>query len=238
MVISQNDMNFEPRWADIVSDSLADSCNIQWRISQVGCWTDYYWNPDWQKIEKEKNPKTLSDPVFGYGYTIYEPCDTTICCARQLKVCRYSQFGVEITDLGMLTEGGDCDTVFAYPPRIALPCYNVCDYLENFNELYPRINESQGETHQDTIITLQNNLVIVTYNQLMFKIMIEQNEASNVEINIFNLLGYPFISKSGNLKSGMNIYELDISNLISGIYVYNVSLDGISVRKGKMYIIR
>jgi hypothetical protein len=235
MVISQNDMDFEPKYDN---NPLTDSCSIQWRISQVSCWADWYWDPTWQKIEKEKNPKTLSDPVFGYGYTIYEPCDTTICCARQLKVCRYSQFGVEITDLGMLTEGGDCDTVFAYPPRIALPCYNVCDYLENFNELYPRINESQGETHQDTIITLQNNLVIVTYNQLMFKIMIEQNEASNVEINIFNLLGYPFISKSGNLKSGMNIYELDISNLISGIYVYNVSLDGISVRKGKMYIIR
>jgi hypothetical protein len=174
------------------------------------------------------------------GLTIYEPCDTTICCARQLKVCRLDQFKVEITDLGMLTEiGVDCDTIFAYPPRTALQCYNVCDYLKDFDELYPKIPpEINGEIHQDTIISIQNNLVVVSYNQFIFKLLIEQSGASNFNIQFFDILGNQFISKSGILKKGINTYEIDLSNLSSGVYLYNISFDSFSYKTGKIKVLR
>jgi hypothetical protein len=246
MVISQNDMNFEPRWADIVSDSLADSCNIQWRISQVGCWSDYYWNPDWQKMEKDKNPKPLGEPnqyPYGRGYTIYEPCDTTICCARQLEVCRYGLDSVKIQDLGSLTEGGDCDTVFAHPPRIALQCYDVCDFLKDLNELQPKMPEKnepeqRGFVLPDTVKITNENILIVYYTQTTLKILLDNIDASHIDVSIYNFTGKLTINKTQRLISGRSLIDMDISCLTTRVYIYSITSDGILVKTGKFYIIK
>jgi hypothetical protein len=242
IVIAQNDMDFEPDWETIVSDSTADSCNIQWRISQVSCWTDYYWDPMWQKMEKEKNPKTLSDPVFGYGYTIYEPCNEE-CCARQLKVCRYGLDSVKIQDLGSLTEGGDCDTVFAHPPRIALQCYDVCDFLKDLNELQPKMPEKnepeqRGFVLPDTVKITNENILIVYYTQTTLKILLDNIDASHIDVSIYNFTGKLTINKTQRLISGRNLIDMDISCLTTGVYIYSITSDGILVKTGKFYIIK
>jgi len=239
MVIAQNDMEFEPSWYKIQNEG-ADTCNIQWRISQVGCWTDWVYDPLAPIIEQKK-PRTQD----GIGtnpnlrWTIYEPCDTTICCARQLEVCRYGIDSVSIRDLGLLTESGvDCDTVYAYPPRTALQCYNVCDYLESFNELYPKIPEFNGELHLDTIQNAPNNLIIVYYDQNFLQVIYDNNNESNLDVSIYNYTGKLTINKTQRMISGRNSIDVDLSSLISGVYLYGIVSNGILVKTGKFQIIK
>ncbi len=38
--------------------------------------------------------------------------------------------------------------------------------------------------------------------------------------------------------AGMNVYEMDISYLFSGIYLYDIIVDGMIVKSGKISIIK
>jgi len=44
--------------------------------------------------------------------------------------------------------------------------------------------------------------------------------------------------KTAVLYKGRNIFEIDISGLITGIYFYKISLDGINKKTGKIYLIK
>lgn len=239
MIIKQNDMDFEPSWETIVTDSTADTCSIQWRVSQVSCWTDWYWDPGWQTIGKNNKPNLQTGGTNpNTGYTIYEPCNED-CCARQLRVCRYGKDSVSIQDLGELTEGGNCDTV----QLRTMDCYDVCDYLKDFDELYPKIpafedSELNEERKIDTVKTMGDDFVIVYYYDNYIRIIFENTVAANVDISIYNITGKLTINKSQKIMSGRKIIEIDISSLISGVYIYRISTDGILVKTGKFHIIR
>jgi hypothetical protein len=241
MVISQNDMDFEPKWTTI--EQGGDTCNIQWRISQVSCWTDYFVsNVPIEKIEKDKDPTPLSDPDpspwIRTGWTIYEPCNED-CCARRFEVCRYDDSTVTIKDLGPLSGTGDCDTVYSHSNQ----CYNVCDFLKDFDELSPKIPiihepELEGSNILDTLKSVNDNLLLVYFDQMNFKVLLNNTESSIIDISIYNFTGRLTINKTQHLISGRNLIELDISSFISGVYTYSITSDGILFKTGKFYVIR
>jgi hypothetical protein len=43
---------------------------------------------------------------------------------------------------------------------------------------------------------------------------------------------------TAELNKGLNSFYLDISNFVSGIYIYNISINGISFNTGKMNIVK
>jgi len=78
----------------------------------------------------------------------------------------------------------------------------------------------------------------ISHTQSIFKVLVKETNASNISINIYNLNGILLKSKAGSLTTGLNNFEIDISKLISGVYLYNITLDGITVKTGKINIVR
>jgi hypothetical protein len=72
----------------------------------------------------------------------------------------------------------------------------------------------------------------------ILKVIIDQTNASNISIDIYDLQSKFLLSKSEVLHNGLSIYDLDISSLSNGIYVYSIEVDGILLHTGKMNIIR
>ena len=100
------------------------------------------------------------------------------------------------------------------PPEIR----QAFDYVPRPGDLYFNINVSSDES--------------------MLRVLVDETNASNIAISIYDINGILQSSKSGNLSQGFNVFEIDISKLISGIYVYSIELDGIKVKTGKINLIK
>ena len=44
--------------------------------------------------------------------------------------------------------------------------------------------------------------------------------------------------KFDKMRKGSNIFNIDLSKLISGVYVYSIIVDGISVKSEKFNVVR
>ena len=55
--------------------------------------------------------------------------------------------------------------------------------------------------------------------------IIEQDEASNATINLFDITGKEVISKQVEIYQGFNQVQLNVEILESGIYFYRISTD-------------
>jgi hypothetical protein len=70
------------------------------------------------------------------------------------------------------------------------------------------------------------------------KLYIDDTNASNLNIRLYNLEGNEMINETFNLSSGTNILELDLSQLISGSYLYDISIDGKRIKSDKLNIVK
>ncbi len=149
-----------------------------------------------------------------------------------------SDFLPEESYSSIVLTDSETGVAFAYPPRTGLQCYNVCDYLESFNELYPKKPEIRGELHQDTVQYLINNLIIVYYDQNFLKVTYDNNNELNLDVSIYNYTGKLTMSKALKMISGRSSIDVDLSSLLSGVYVYGITANGFVVKTGKFKIIR
>ena len=132
--------------------------------------------------------------------------------------------------------------------------YNVSFKPEEVNEYKGKIIFYSNSKYSDNVANLKGEgidtttsvveeingtkLTIIIYNQSLFKVVVKETNASNISINIYNINGTLLMNRTGNITSGLNNFELDISKLISGIYLYNINLDGVLMKTGKFSIIR
>jgi len=63
--------------------------------------------------------------------------------------------------------------------------------------------------------------------------VIEQDNASNAIINLFDITGKQVVNKQVEMAPGFNTIQLDINNLEKGIYIYRISTDE-GTTKGKI----
>jgi hypothetical protein len=235
MVVGQNDMEFEPKWSTILQGG--DSCNIQWRISQISCWTDWEFDQSMQVMGRGKKPNPQdgeTNPEWG-KITVYEPCNET-CCARQVKVCRYASDSVSIENYAIISDNNNCDTV----TWRNLDCYFTCDFFDNNqNPIIPPFEDDVTLDIFDngTINIFHNDSLNIFYDNSIFKVIYTQTFV-NCNISIFNLLGNLVVNNENIISIRANTIEVDISRLPSGVYIFNVTNDNVSIVSGKINIIR
>ena len=234
MIADQNEMKFEPSWQKMTEDG-ADSCNIQWRVSQVSCWTDWEYDPRIYIIERDKKPDSQDGPNPYPIITVYEPCDTSSCCARQFKVCRIDEFKVVMTPLDVISDGTNCDTV----TYNNMDCYFTCDYLDSISYQYkiiePEISKPEKKDINEFIDNADIN-VIYTKSKIIIKVSSEENGI--LLFNLYNLIGGKILINEFMINKGNNIFDIDISDLQSGIYLYYLSVDKLIKQTGKINLIR
>ncbi|MFH1051429.1 MAG: hypothetical protein V1779_10940 [bacterium] len=230
-VISANEMGFEPLYDE---NPLTDSCSSLWRVSKASCWSKF-------------KDDIIQISPFSH-YTVYKPCNSD-CCVRQIEVCRYSADSVEITDLGLMSDSLICDSssypIGAEPFSYWTDCAFSCDLIDDIadsiyhgkipEEIQYKIKKIIENKFQSSEIYYRMN---VTNNQSTLKIKIDETNANNIKINIFNLNGELLITNSKLINSGYNLFEIDISKIVSGTYLYSIEFNSIKAEYGKLIIIR
>ncbi len=78
----------------------------------------------------------------------------------------------------------------------------------------------------------------VHYDQSRLRVLVDKANGSQIDIRLYNLNGVTLKSKTEELSDGFNTYYLDIHDLSSGVYIYNIAIDGFIVETGKMSIVR
>jgi hypothetical protein len=218
-IILTNRMNFDPK-------SEFDPCSYIWRVSQSSCWATFerYWY-DQQNIMHTIN--------------ISKPCNSD-CCLRKMKVCLNEDNTVSKELLYIIADYQDCSG--AISPEPLEICEYTCDMLQFDDPLLPKvpieINEKVDESEfeksaEDVFVDLK-----VVYSNSLMKLYIDDTNASNLNIRLYNLEGNEMINETFNLSSGTNILELDLSQLISGSYLYDISIDGKRIKSDKLNIVK
>ena len=130
------------------------------------------------------------------------------------------------------------------PSLDSLPCYFACDFLKDINESYqgkiPELPnpEQKGIIDYEPRVPSLYGMLNVTNDNEYLKVLINKSNGTVVTINVYNLIGELIQSKSGKLNIGINIFEIDISKLNSGVYLYRIIVDGFVFYNGKINIIR
>ncbi len=78
----------------------------------------------------------------------------------------------------------------------------------------------------------------VYYSQSLLRVLVDKTNASNISINLYDINGLLMLNESGSLCCGLNKFDIDLTRLKSGVYVYGIEIDGISVKTGKINIVR
>jgi hypothetical protein len=246
-IIKENHMEFEPKQSTIEQGGA--NCSDIWRVSTVSCWAHWVWV---KAIYQHPNPV----PIGMKTVNVYNPCNAE-CCARRLRVCRHlgnPLDTVTIEDLGVIADSPNCDSLYYYPdlfrmegdqdPPDSVNCIYTCDFLDGFSDtLYAKMPET-GPLELDSIFNQEinpNDKLLkfnVTNTNQYLKILLEQENCKNIVIDVFDLQGNYLINTSGELNKGMNIFNINISKLISGFYLYKITIDGTDFYTGKFSVLK
>jgi hypothetical protein len=157
-----------------------------------------------------------------------------------MKVCLNEDNTVSKELLYIIADYQDCSG--AISPEPLEICEYTCDMLQFDDPLLPKvpieINEKVDESEfeksaEDVFVDLK-----VVYSNSLMKLYIDDTNASNLNIRLYNLEGNEMINETFNLSSGTNILELDLSQLISGSYLYDISIDGKRIKSDKLNIVK
>lgn len=225
-VIKKNDMDFN------FPEESGDPCFTTFRVSKSSCWTysnviDYY-SPSGELIS------TLLS---------LRPCNSD-CCLRELTVC-FINGELVVTAAANATTYPSCTNAnHSYPPGFA-NCYYTCDYLDNVNVTLKGISKiDEGNLEFDNLresLSNPNNLFVnINVNNLNDDLIIEilKTNGDNLTVNLFDMTGKQIIMQSEQLSPKNNNYIIELSQLVSGTYVYNIQIDGILVKSDNIIILK
>ncbi len=197
--------------------------NSQWRVSQAGCWG--------KKVVEEE---------FRI-YTKWEPCgcDTCGCCLHRFEVQMIDGETLDITPIGTpIVFDSQCDSTFIeYSYNDIRPCEAACEWPGLVNGEYVRL----GEIQTGKITYGQNEILHeMSFSFLNDELNVELHTigADNVEINIYDLNGTIVGKQRYDVHRGINNLVFDTSKLISGTYLFTVTIDGRVTPAEKLVIVR
>jgi hypothetical protein len=223
--------------------------STMWRVISGSCWAD------WTKYILDSNNNVID------SVAISEPCYQSICCIEPITVTRFADNSVQLTvQNSNYDDSLDCKDAYTWNPYTddSLFCHPVCHWI-------PRINNFNwgGVTGG---VSNPGTIVITPYNPGTQKIITNQNTipndddlnyyaintyqtSNNLNINIksslekemilkiFDLNGKEVKSINYQLNKGLNTYSIDLSQFITGIYIYSISIDGFNLKANKVTII-
>jgi hypothetical protein len=219
-IIEDNAMGFEPL-------NGTTGCFTNWRISMASCWATYYvysWSPS---SPLPKIIKRLS------------PCNSE-CCSRAMRVCRNNQGVVTIEELGLIGTYANCDNVTKLVPgggtaSTTAPCEFTCDVLEGMNLEYFKQSENYEDLTEEYSNQIRNTKVILnSYNDNNnIYLDIKEKNFVNLTVKIYNLNGSLIKDKKFNKNQISIPITIEINELISNFYFYEIIVDGITIQTNK-----
>lgn len=234
-LVEKNPMGFYPKIG-------SKGCNNFWRIIQSSCWTDIVDVIDWggpvlppdpnDPIYNPLDPNAVNlIPFYPIGNpilwrVIHKPCDSSICCMQQFRVCRDSVDHITMEPYGTAIYPPDPPCI--YKENAVLPldpflspsiCYTTCNWL---NFTYNNLKTSPE---------LENNNVMVNND---FIINCDTKIECSVKIEFCNLQGEIVHIYKSKLNKGNNIIDLYKLVELQGIYLYRVYINDELSKTGKI----
>lgn len=227
-IIAKNAMGFKPSWSDIEKNG-ANPCSTIWRASKASCWAR------WQYFEYSPTSQLIK------LITINKPCNSD-CCLRQIKVCRISETEVIVEDLGVIFTYNECQLMIPIPvPPFGVDCLYSCDIVNGMNEGYLYKKSFNEENIKESLSRNSANLFLeinVTQNNEYLNVHIDKTNGQSVEIGVFDINGTKVLSNNFNLNVSTNSFNINLTSLISGTYVYSVIINGIIVKSNTFIIVK
>jgi hypothetical protein len=244
-IVDDNEMNYPPyEWPD---------CSLDWRFQVHSCWTGRQWMcfPDpfpWElfpNLPQDKMKKSdETNQILRVGLaplTIEVPCYSTSCCYQEMEVCRDINGKASVIWLGDVYGDEWPDNCITTSPPILwelMPfvgwssersCYSICaDFASS------RINTKEINAQKDNL----NINVKLNEHNFILKIDIISNNKIDISAKITNIKGDELENSLLKLNNGINTFEKDLSNLISGTYFYNIYSEGNLIKSSKVIIIK
>lgn len=213
-------------------------CYSYWRLQQHTCWS--WWD------------------VVGFDFSVTKalvPCESD-CCSRKLTVCINGDGLISVTDNGPVGDEANTNCFLQepqYQPLSAVDgfipiCISVgCEIYDGFQDDFnpndnqdeiespstPKITNSGTDRQRETLLMYQtrNTNDVLTINIKMTKLEI-------IKINIIDIHSNQFESNSFALSGFSQSLKLDISELPTGTYYYNIVSDGEIISTNKFIIVR
>jgi len=241
-IAGENPMGFEPVLAgDDVNNKICDSF---WRATQSSCWIEwiiYTDNSGYGNADGSWSPPNSLWKI----HVKREPCQAD-CCMRKFQVCRWKDsIGVEkvsITDLGMMGTADDCTTIsidnLFNIGGVTVPCEYTCDLLSDIESV---INAKQSIESGDNFVdpnALYIELNVTQFGQTL-NLKVNNTNADKMRVYIIDINGKILIDTFYELKGGSDLqYSLDMSELITGTYIYSIEIDGKFLSSDNVLIVK
>ncbi len=215
-LIDQNDMDFQ--------FDPQDDCMYIDRVALGGCfgrWEYYIFSG-----------MTHIDTVI-----VWESCLDTFCCWQLVKACPDTMGGLTITNVepGQYGPQELCmETTIVNQYGQLLPCIMAC----NWNANLPGYYEFPGPTQKRSCILPDINstnafgIRVFNYGNA-FNLQLRANQQSRASLSIFDLAGRLLKRFDLNCKLGENDYNLDITDLSNGIFIYTIEINGLLIKSDK-----
>ena len=242
-IAARNQMGFEPVLAGI--DEFNKNCNSFWRATQSSCWIEWMVFTDNIGYGNADGSQTVPEGPSIKIHIKREACQAD-CCMRKFEVCRWKEGGeekVSITDLGMMGTADDCTTIITddmFPGAgIPRPCEYTCDLLAEISSTITTFKQSI-ESDDDFI---DPDAMFVELNVVQFgeslNISVNNTNADKMRVFIIDMNGKVLLDADYELGGGSDLqFSLDMSELITGSYIYSIEVDGKFLKSDNVLIVK
>lgn len=207
-IIKKNTMDFDPK-----VDSVG--CDSTWRFIIYSCWNMIY------------VPVGDDDTA-----RVWLACVNSTCCEQELAVCRNPNGSINVTSLGDPTGQDDC-------PVEDCGMYSVCDWFD-FDDFY-FIKAPCLEIYDDqqpSIISQVGDPIKIIIHKETIELNEFHGKKGNMTFNLFDIYGNAVIQTSAQIGSVNYRMIISTSDLISGVYLYQIVFDDKVLQTGKLPIVR
>jgi hypothetical protein len=216
---------------------VSPQCSDYWRSAIASCWSSIYYgdaasvtDPNWPMFPEI--PPGYILPAPNSLLHILAPCHGGECCSQRLRICIIDELGGRsITTLEFVSTAGNCENAtiyeeFAEKAISYTPCTPICDELVFERRSDLNINNPSNMLIEHNINSKTGNL---DYS-------ITSSDACTITYKIYDLIGNTLSSKDISISSGTNSFEIDLSQLKSGVYIISFSSDGDTIHTNKVMI--
>ncbi|MCO5250408.1 MAG: T9SS type A sorting domain-containing protein [Candidatus Kapabacteria bacterium] len=228
-IIYKNKMEFEP--------TEVNDCDTTWRVGISSCFGTYIYT-NWIMKWEEAGPSGPGGWVSVLDTIVVRVvCDTIDCCFKQLTVCRYDD---HIT----IADGASSDTNIICLPPLQFPmleppvfCGPSCDWLDSLEGYYyPHLSSKESYGAK---FFLYEEIKVNSYIQNgKFNLEIESPNSSEIKFTVYDYLGNIFIQSPIRIQAGTTRYNIDLTPLNTGTYIYTIVFDENLIKTDKFIYIK
>ncbi len=191
------------------------TCDDTWRISAAACFSEFIVN----------GPE-------GQTFTFLVPCLGEACCYAGITICVSNQGGIIEIYRGAPHDEVNCDD--ATPAQGLSSCFTTCDFPG-----FTKGSTPEADKPNDGAAPVNHSLVMpnpASGSTVEFELIVAA--AGLARLTVYNLQGRIVAGTEVELLDGATHVALDVANLQSGTYMYELSAAGHKLISDKLIINR